>query len=120
MNALRFASSLTIFFLLGRLALAEPEGTVFSRIPHVRVQSSNVASVGYSRHLQALEIEFTRGAVYRFLDVRPIIYRELIAAQSKGHFIAEHIRGKYSFIRIHPGTTIASYDSRLDQWLLGR
>jgi len=115
MNAPRFAALFTMFFLLGRLVLAEPAGTVLSRIPRTRVQSSNVASVGYSRHLQALEIEFTRGAVYRFLDVRPIVYRELLAAQSKGHFIAEHIRGKYYFLRIRPGPTVASHDSRLDQ-----
>jgi hypothetical protein len=108
MNALRLAAFLTLFFLFSRLAFAEPEGTVLSRIPHVRVQSSNVTSVGYSRHLQALEIEFKRGAVYRFLDVRPIVYRELLAAQSKGHFIAEYIRDKYSFIRIRPGQTVAS------------
>jgi hypothetical protein len=104
-----------MFFLVGRFALAEPEGTVLSRIPRVRVQSSNVASVGYSRHLQALEIEFTRGAVYRFMNVRPIVYRELLAAQSKGHFIAEYIRGKYYFLRIRPGPSVASHYSRLDQ-----
>jgi hypothetical protein len=108
MSAPRFAAFFTMFFLLGHIALAESVGTVLSRIPRERVQSSNVASVGYSRRLQALEIEFTRGAVYRFLEVRPIVYRQLLAAQSKGHFIAEYIRDKYSFIRIRPARTVAS------------
>jgi len=112
MNASRLAIFLTLFFLLGRFALAEPSGTVLSRIPRVKVQSSNVASVGYSRHLQALEIEFTRGAVYRFLEVRPIVYRQLLAAQSKGHFIAEYINGKYFFLRMRPTRTVASHNSR--------
>ena len=121
MNASLLTAFLTLFFLLSRLALAEPVGTELSRIPRVRVQSSNVASVGYSRHLQALEIEFTRGAVYRFLDVRPIVYRQLLAAQSKGHFIAEYIRDKYTFIRMRPTQSVVSRNvqSANDAWLLG-
>lgn len=102
MKASTFVAVFTIFFLLGRLGMAEPEGTVPSRIQRTRVVSSNVASVGYSRSLHALEIEFVRGAVYRFLNVRAIVYRQLMAAQSKGHFIAEHLRGRYEFIRIRP------------------
>jgi len=91
-----------VMFLLGQRALAEPPGTVPSRIRRTTVESSNVASVGYSRELHALEIEFVRGAVYRFLNVPAIVYRELLAAQSKGHFIFEHLRGKYEFVRIRP------------------
>ncbi len=78
---------------------AEEEGFV-SRIRREPVASSNVASIGYSRHLHALEIEFTRGAIYRFLDVPPDLYRALLAADSKGHFIAHRIRGEYRFVRI--------------------
>jgi hypothetical protein len=110
MNASRLTTSLTLFFLFGRVALAETESMTWSRIPRVGVQSSNVASVGYSRHLQVLEIEFTRGAIYRFLNVRPIVYRELLAAQSKGHFIAEYIRDQYAFVRIRPGPMVASHN----------
>jgi len=112
MNLSRRAVFLTLFFLLSRLALAEEVGTELSRIPRVRVQSSNVASVGYSRTLQALEIEFTRGAVYRFFNVRPIVYRELLAAQSKGHFIAEQINGKYFFVHMRPTRAVASHNVR--------
>jgi hypothetical protein len=82
------------------IALAAPEEIVRSRIRREPVASSNVASVGYSRHLRALEIEFTRGAIYRFLDVPSTVYRGLIAAESKGRFIAENIRGKYRFVRV--------------------
>jgi len=122
MNASRPTIFLTLFFLLSRLAFAEPTGTVLSRIPRVRVQSSNVASVGYSRNLQVLEIEFTRGAVYRFLNVRPIVYRQLLAAQSKGHFIADYINGKYFFLRMRPTRAVASHNLRStnDGRLLGQ
>jgi hypothetical protein len=84
------------------LASAEPDAIVRSRIKRTPVHSSNVASAGYSSHLRALEIEFVRGAVYRFLEVPPRISREFFAAESKGRFIAERLRGKYEFVRVRP------------------
>lgn len=93
---------LALSFLSIALALAQPDEIVRSRIKREPVHSSNVVSVGYSRHLRALEIEFTRGAIYRFLEVPPAVYRGLIAAGSKGRFIAENIRGKYPFVHVRP------------------
>ncbi len=91
---------LAVIVFLAHGTSAAPEEGIVSRIRREAVTSSNVASIGYSRHLHALEIEFTRGAVYRFLDVPTIVYRELIASDSKGRFIAEHIRGRYRFVRV--------------------
>jgi hypothetical protein len=56
--------------------------------------------VGYSRSRRALEVEFVRGAVYRFLDVPRSVYRDLLTTNSKGHFIAANIRGRYRFVRV--------------------
>jgi hypothetical protein len=84
------------------LASAEPDAIVRSRIKRTPVHSSNVASAGYSSHLRALEIEFVRGAVYRFLEVPPRVSRDFFAAGSKGRFIAERLRGKYEFVRVRP------------------
>ncbi len=84
------------------MAASNPDEVARSRIKREPVTSSNVASVGYSRQLRALEIEFTRGAVYRFLDVPSAVHRGLIASPSKGRFIAEQIRGKYRFVRVRP------------------
>src|SRR2546423_13816690 len=99
MKARRNIVFLAILLLFSRIAAAaaEPQQAVISRIKREPVVSSNVASVGYSRRLHALEIEFARGAVYRFLDVPPGVYRGLLGAGSKGHFIAENLRGKYDF-----------------------
>jgi hypothetical protein len=83
-------------------ARAEPDTIVRSRIKRTPVQSSNVASAGYSSHLRVLEIEFVRGAVYRFLDVPSRLSREFFAAESKGRFIADRLRGKYAFVRVQP------------------
>ena len=96
-------ASFAAFFILICVAPAAPGEAVVSRIKRTPVQSSNVASVGYNRHLHALEIEFVRGAVYRFLDVQPGLYRQLLAADSKGRFIYANLRGKYRFIRVRPG-----------------
>jgi hypothetical protein len=93
---------LALAFLFIALARAEPDSIVRSRIKRTPVQSTNVASAGYSFHLRALEIEFVRGAVYRFLDVPPRLSREFFAAESKGRFIAERLRGKYEFVRVRP------------------
>ena len=102
MKPIRSPVLLALATLLTGIALANADETVRSRIKREPVSSTNVASVGYSRHLHALEIEFTRGAIYRFLDVPSNVYRDLIASDSKGHFIAENIRGKYRFIRVRP------------------
>ena len=89
-------------WMLHDAAAASEEGVV-SRINRQPVVSSNVASIGYSRRLHALEVEFTRGAIYRFLDVPRAAYRELMASDSKGHFIAERLRGRYRFVRVRSG-----------------
>ena len=104
---------LALAFLFIALARAEPDTIVRSRIKRTPVQSTNVASAGYSFHLRALEIEFVRGAVYRFLDVPPRLSREFFAAESKGRFIAERLRGKYDFVRVRPPREEASAPDRL-------
>ena len=98
-----FRLPVLLAFLCLTTALAESDEQIRSRIKRQPVASTNVASVGYSRQLHALEIEFTRGAIYRFLNVQPRVYRDLMASPSKGHFIAENIRGKYRFVRVRPG-----------------
>ena len=91
---------------LGRILAEEPQEEIRSRIQRQPVASTNVASIGYSRQLHALEIEFARGAIYRFFGVQPRVYRDFMAAESKGHFIAENIRGKYRFVRVRPNRAL--------------
>lgn len=100
MNATRTSVLLTLALLLLGSGLVKADEIARSRIKREPVSSSNVASIGYSQHLRALEVEFARGAIYRFLEVPPDVYRGLIAAESKGRFVAENIRGKYRFVRV--------------------
>jgi hypothetical protein len=74
--------------------------SIVSRIKRVPVQSSAVASVGYSKRLRALEIEFRNGAIYRYLDVAPAVYEGLLNAPSKARFYDENIRRKYRSLHV--------------------
>ena len=114
MKAPRKTALLTLLLLFMQASAALPEEAVLSRIKRVPVVSTNVASIGYSRSLRALEIEFTRGAIYRFLDVPRSVYYKLLAADSKGHFIAENIRGRYRFVRVRSGRSNSSLRTRSD------
>ena len=73
---------------------------IVSRIKRHPVQSTALAAVGYSKRLHALEIEFRNGAIYRYLEVDPAIYHELLIAPSKARYYDEKIRGKYRSLHV--------------------
>jgi hypothetical protein len=78
-----------------------PDSTgIVSHIKRHAVQSTALASVGYSRRLRALEIEFRNGAIYRYLAVPPAIYRDLMIAPSKARFYDENIRRKFRSLHV--------------------
>jgi hypothetical protein len=67
------------------------------RIP---VDSSNISSIGYDEDSNTLEVEFNNGAVYQYFDVPLSVYKEMLAAGSKGQFLAHHIKGYYRFVKV--------------------
>jgi hypothetical protein len=73
----------------------EPDSSKISHIKREAVQSTALASVGYSKRLRILEVEFRNGAIYRYLNVAPAIHRDLMLAPSKARFYDENIRRKY-------------------------
>jgi hypothetical protein len=75
-------------------------GEAHATIARVAVASTSLASVGYDREGQVLEIEFCSGAVYRYLAVPERVHRELLAAVSKGRYFSSHIRERYRFQRM--------------------
>ena len=84
---------------------AEPSPTpnhIISRIPRQPVQSTAIAKVGYSKRRRILEIEFVNGAIYRYLDVPPTVYRDLMSAESKARFYDFKIKGHYRSVLIRP------------------
>ncbi len=100
--------ALAVSFLFAAIALPadprsapEPVGIV-SRIRRVPVESTALATVGYSKRLHALEIEFRNGAIYRYLDVTPDVYNAFLQARSKARFYDQNIRHKYRSLHVRP------------------
>ena len=83
-----------------QLATADP--TVTSHMPRDYVESSVLRSVGYSKRRHILEIEFASGATYRYFDVAPSVYHDLMAADSKTRYYDLNIRRKYRSARVKP------------------
>jgi hypothetical protein len=86
--------------LLGEPAPDSKPAGVVSRIKRVPVESSALATVGYSKKLRALEIEFRNGAIYRYLEVEPSVYDDLLNAQSKARFYDQYIRHRYRSLHV--------------------
>ena len=64
------------------------------------VASSNLASVGYNRETDTLEVEFLDGSVYQYYDVPENMYDQLMRAGSKGQFLHAYIKNAYSYSRV--------------------
>lgn len=69
-------------------------------IPRSAVESSSIASIGYVRATQMLEIEFRTGAIYRYRDVPETVSAAFSRARSKGKFFSTVIRGKYDYDKV--------------------
>jgi hypothetical protein len=63
------------------------------------VESTTMRSVGYDVTQQILEVEFTSGTVYQYLDVPATVFEELMHAGSKGQYFNRQIRDDYTALR---------------------
>jgi hypothetical protein len=61
------------------------------------IESRSITSIGYHAELRVLEIEFRRGAIYRFFSVPPSVFEGLQKAESKGRYFSQSVRGKFEF-----------------------
>lgn len=91
----RFPPIAFLTLLLASIALGAEPAAIVSRIKRVPVESSAIATVGYSKKLRALEIEFRNRSVYRYLEVPSDVYEALLNARSKARYYDENIRHKY-------------------------
>ena len=64
------------------------------------VESSMIYAVGYDPDTQTLEVVFNRTGVYRYYDVPPEEYEELMAAESKGRYMLDCIIDVYPWSQI--------------------
>lgn len=68
-----------------------------------RVSSSNIHSVGYEPTSRELEIEFSNGAVYMYLNVPESVHTALMHSSSKGHYLNENIKNRFRCRKIRQG-----------------
>jgi KTSC domain len=94
--------ALILFSSIAVLATDRDSAEVTSHIPRQHVESSALLSVGFSKRRHILEIEFINGAIYRYLDVPPSVYRDLLSADSKAHYYDLNIKRNYQSIRVKP------------------
>lgn len=61
--------------------------------------SSNVAGFGYDAATKTLTVEFKSGGKYDYQGVSSETFAGLQAAESKGKFIGQHIKGKHAHVK---------------------
>jgi hypothetical protein len=74
----------------------------------IQVKSSQIKSIGWEPNFPdsetdngVLQVEFTSLAVYEYKNVPYTIYRQFLAAESKGSYLANHIKGAFEYARLH-------------------
>jgi hypothetical protein len=65
-----------------------------------KVESTTLRSAGYEAVGEILELEFTSGVVYQYLEVPASVYRSLMQAESKGTYFNREIRDAYTTLRM--------------------
>lgn len=62
-------------------------------------QSSNIARFAYEAPSQVLTVEFKTGGTYNYFDIPAVIFEQMMAASSKGQFLAQQIKGRFRYAR---------------------
>jgi hypothetical protein len=61
----------------------------------VKVESSNIAEVGYDQETQTLQVQFKNGGVFNYMGVPAREVVNLHGAESIGSYFHKNIRAKY-------------------------
>jgi ATP-dependent DNA helicase RecG len=85
---------------LGKKLLLEISEEIETKIKRISVASSNIASVGYDKEAQILEVEFHHGAVYQYFDVPEKKYKELINNSAIGSYFMDEIKDVFEYQKI--------------------
>jgi len=66
----------------------------------ITVESSMIHAVGYDDEARELEVVFSNGGIYRYLDVDEEEYEGLLDAESKGRYMHARIIGVYADYKV--------------------
>lgn len=69
----------------------------FESIPSIRVNSSNISSIGYDQTKLILQVTFLKGTIYHYYDVPIIIYNALMMNSSKGRYFNQFVANRYRY-----------------------
>lgn len=64
------------------------------------VESSMIHAVGYDSKTRVLEVVFNSGRTYCYEGVPPKVYKELMAAESKGRYMRDVIIDEYPYAEL--------------------
>ncbi len=64
------------------------------------VASDAIDAVSYDEAAETMTVTFDKGGTYKYSGVPSKIYDELMAAESKGAYIAESVKGKFDAEKI--------------------
>ena len=80
--------------------LAGPTGVWRQALERQPVRSSSVASIGYDGGARVLEVEFSNGSVYQYVDVPTGVYESLMQAPSIGRYMHANVRDRYRYTQV--------------------
>lgn len=65
-----------------------------------KVNSSDIAAIGYDPESQTLAIEFHATGRYHYFSVPPQIHAELMQTPTHGKYFHQHIKGRYAWEKV--------------------
>jgi hypothetical protein len=64
------------------------------------VESSSIKTVAYDKDEEKLWLRFKSDALYEYTGVEQQVAKDLVKAESKGHFFHENIKNKYPYAKV--------------------
>ena len=63
-------------------------------------ESSNIVRFQYDEQNRVLRVEFKNGSLYGYYDLPASVFESMQAAESKGQFLAQQVKGRYRYARL--------------------
>ena len=57
-----------------------------------KVNSTQIAAIGYNQNTKELFIEYKNNAVYKYINVPETVYNGILAAKSVGKYVSEYVK----------------------------
>jgi hypothetical protein len=80
------------------------------KIPTTEIQSSNLHAIGFDEPTKTLAVHFRNGAIWHYPGASPELWKRFDAAESKGKFFNDYIKGKFTDAQKMTGSCPACRD----------